>query len=63
MTTTMTTKVAAIALKRAIEQPFHFQVIIIIIIIYREDGNFDEYCENGIIDEWMKITSGIRGCE
>ena len=61
MTTTMTTKVAAIAPKRAIEQPF--PVIIIIIIIYREDGNFDECCENGIIDEWMKITSGIRGCE
>ena len=60
MTATMTTKVAAIALKRAIEQHFYFQVII---IIYREDGNFDEYCENGIIDEWMKITSGIRGCE
>ena len=61
MTTTMTTKVVvAIALKRAIEQPFQ---VIIIIIIYREDGNFDEYCENGIIDEWMKITSGIRGWE
>ena len=60
MTATMTTKGAAIALKRAIEQPFQ---VIIIIIIYREDGNFDEYCENGIIDEWMKITSGIRGWE
>ena len=61
MTTTMTTKVVvAIALKRAIEQPFP---VIIIIIFYREDGNFDEYCENGIIDEWMKITSGIRGWE